>query len=220
MTTVTFESKAGRVISTVDLDVIVERVVVGAPSVRTVYKEVPGRDGVVDYTDYFGDANLGNRLVTIYCGIVFDKDKTVQSDRIVNELHGRKKRIRLSTDPGYYFDGRVTVSEIETIARIGHFHLDCDCYPWKLKEKVTTVEYDLQSSYRDISLRNDCYRTAVPKIGVTGEVTMNFGSRTVSLSEGDHLVDGFCLPHGETVIRAKANGSAASVRFEYQEAKI
>ena len=80
---------------------------IGFPPVKSSRIEIPGADGYLDMTDYFG-TRYENRVLTIKCDI---EDKNYYNwagtmSRLSNYLHGKKRKIILDWDDGYYYVGR------------------------------------------------------------------------------------------------------------------
>ena len=109
-----------------------------APKPKTIEFEIEGGDGVLDYTEFFGDVRFENRQLSFR----FSKGNLSSTafihmyEEIHNAIHGRKLVVKLDDDSGYY-RGRITVSEWKMNKNIGELVIDVDAEPWKYKNDVT-----------------------------------------------------------------------------------
>lgn len=105
---------------------------------KTMEIDIEGSDGVLDYTEFFGDVKFENRQLSFR----FSKGNLSSSafihmyEEIHNAIHGRKISVKIDDDSGYYV-GRVTVSEWKLKKSIGELIVDVDAEPWKYKQDVT-----------------------------------------------------------------------------------
>ena len=73
--------------------------------------EIEGADGSIDYTDFFGGPKYGDVTHKFtFTTIVPRNDLLTQYTTIKNALHGKKLRIILDDDPGFFYVGRCYVS--------------------------------------------------------------------------------------------------------------
>lgn len=85
---------------------------VAAPKVKTEYVDVPGANGQLDYTEVLtGGVRYGQR--TGNWQFLIDNgywDWPVLYSDLLEYLHGKKHKIVLSDDPGYYYQGRLEIN--------------------------------------------------------------------------------------------------------------
>ena len=146
---------------------LAERPDMGSPAPKTVSVDIPGANGVLDYTEAAaGYVKYENRE----CKLVFSKMVPAKQQQeflalLRNELHGKTLEIELDEDPGWIYTGRATVEIDEAV-------------DWKMKVAVYVSAYpfSLSKTYRheDIDVPHDAYNSAgvplVPKqspVGVT-----------------------------------------------------
>lgn len=105
---------------------------IGTPTPKTETIDIPGGDGVLDMTEFFGEVKYGNRPITyeFSTAIPYEQFPAFFS-RVQNALHGQKVRIVDDADPDCYYIGRLTVSEFQAKRAIGTLAIDCDCEPYK-----------------------------------------------------------------------------------------
>lgn len=123
-----------------DLHLILSKKTIGTPSIRTETIDVPGSDGVLDFTEFFGEVKYGNRKLSFEFTAVVPQSQfmTLFSD-VQNALHGQRMQIVLEEDPDSYYIGRITVSEWKADKGIGKLTIDCDCEPFKYTFKSRAV---------------------------------------------------------------------------------
>ena len=119
------------------------RPVINPPSVKTKQIEVPGANGIIDLTESLTPYPVfNNRQGSIEFAVLNEKKlsngKEMQwhtlYSKILNMLHGRKAKVILEDDPGWYYEGRWTVNNWTSNAdgTWSNVTLDYDLYPYKL----------------------------------------------------------------------------------------
>lgn len=217
--TITFtDAKSGESVVSSYLGIKIERVIIGQPEIVSSYVDVPGADGQLDYTEFFGRTTYRNRYITIECGYRITS-RFDQESQIRNALHGRRMKIFLSEDAQFYYIGRLSVGPIEKKTSIAHFTIEANCHPYKFKASVTEVTSNLTTSYKTISLTN-LSRPAFPSVTVSRETTLQIAGTTTTISAGTHQLLSLELPAGTTTVQAKTTASTGTIKFSYQEASL
>lgn len=135
MNTVTF----GNYRSYEDLHLLLNEKKIGTPAPKLEIIELPGGDGVIDMTEFFGEVKYKNRQLSFEFATIANKGLFLQVfTRVQNLLHGQKMDIYLSDDDWYY-TGRISVNEWKADKKIGKFSIDCDCEPYKHRYTAQTV---------------------------------------------------------------------------------
>lgn len=112
----------------------------GTPEPKTEYVDIPGRDGVLDYTESAtGEVKYSNREMVFTFAKMIDPEYREQfRSELWNDLHGKTAEIIYDLDADWYYTGRCSVA----------FE---DVMPWKLKI-VITVDAKPYKLARDMSL--------------------------------------------------------------------
>jgi len=216
---ITFTDTSGTAyLSDTDLGLVISKVIVGEPTVKEILVDVPGADGSLDYSDFFGDPIYNNRQILIECGFVVSS-RFDQESYIRNSIHGKKCRISLSEDSGYYYIGRVSVGDITKEVGIAHLQITCNCQPYKLKNNATQVQKYLTTSDLSITLSNE-KKNVIPTITVSAETVLTIGSSTVTILTGTRKVLALVLKAGETSLSARVSEGTGTITFSYQEASL
>lgn len=196
-----------------DFSLILSQKTISAPSPKVESIEIPGGDGVLDLTDFFGEVKYNNRELTFeFSSIIPQKEFLDLFSEIQNAIHGQKMQIVLDDDPDWYYIGRVTVPEWKTEKSIGKITIDCDCEPYKVKIAETVISATVNGE-TTVILPNS-KKTVVPTIDITGEISLTFGTNFYSLSEGRYDLPAVKLATGSNEILLSGTGTAT---FTYRE---
>ena len=123
-----------------DLHLILAEKTIGTPSPKTELIDIPGSDGVLDFTEFFGEVKYENRQLSFeFSTLVPQSEFMTLFAMVQNALHGQKMMISLDADPEWYYIGRITVSEWKADRRIGLLTIDCDCEPYKYRVSSQAV---------------------------------------------------------------------------------
>ena len=196
-----------------DFSLILSEKTIGSPSPKTEVIDIPGGDGVLDLTEFFGEVKYDNRtLEFVFSTKVPQSEFLDLFSRVQNALHGQKMRIVLDEDAEWYYVGRITVSEWKANKAIGKLTIDCDCQPYKTKNTETVVFVEVTEE-TTVNLSNSKKRV-VPTIDITGTVNLTYGANYYALSEGRYDLPAVLLENGNNSILLSGTGTAT---FRYTE---
>lgn len=188
-----------------DFGLILSSKVIGAPSPKTELIDIPGGDGVLDLTEFFGEVKYNNRTLTFeFSTIVPQSEFMTLFSRVQNALHGQKMQITLDEDPEWYYIGRLSVSEWKAEKRIGKLTVECDCEPFKYR--LTSKTVDLGTEQEATVTFHNTRKPAIPTMYVHGDVTVESPSTFITLSEGKQILPEFVFHKGENALTFKGNG--------------
>ena len=202
-----------------DFQLILASKTIGTPSPKTETIDIPGGDGVLDLTDFFGETKYSNRKLSFeFSSVVIPSDFMSLFSMVQNALHGKKMTIKLDDDPDWYYTGRISVSEWKADRNIGRLVVDCDCEPYKHQIGTTEV-YRYISGTDSFTLPNSRKRV-VPEVKVTSSsgLTVTFGSGNVwNLASGSYLLPELELVEGDNPITVTGTGS---ITFTYTQGTL
>lgn len=201
----------GTVHSGNDLALILLTKKIGVPKTKKSTIEIPGSDGTLDYTEYFGAVNYDNRDLEFafeYMGT----DLSTHFSDVQNKLHGKKMNIVLDEDPGFYYVGRVEVNNWAVNKSTGRITITCECEPYKYKANKTISTFNVSTS-KIVSFAN-LRKPAVPKFTTTAQFTIKFGTQTHTVGAGVFEIPTIQFNEGANSLTFQGNGS---VTVEYQE---
>ena len=202
-----------------DFQLILATKTIGSPSPKTETIDIPGGDGVLDLTEFFGEIKYNNRNLSFeFSSLVTPSEFMPLFSRVQNALHGKKMTIILDDDPDWYYIGRISVSEWKADRNIGKLTIDCDCDPYKYQIGTTEV-YRYVSGTSSFTMPNSRKRV-VPEVKVTSSsgLTVTFGSGNVwTLASGSYLLPELELVEGDNPITVTGTGS---ITFTYTQGTL
>ena len=199
-----------------DFSLILTSKEIAAPKTKTVKIDVEGADGAIDLTDFFGEPKYEDCTHKFQFSTIVPQSQflTLFSD-IKNKIHGKKLRISLDADPGFYYVGRCFVSAFTNEKNVGKISIECECEPYKYKLNPTVVQRTISGS-GTVNLINSRKR-AVPTIKTTAAFTIAFGGFSTSRSAGTFTVPEFELSEGSNTFTVTGTGT---ITFTYQEGAL
>lgn len=119
----------------------------------------------------------------------FDRSFHALFSRLQNAIHGKRCRIELSEDPGFYYMGRVTVDKWKTNEAVGEISVSCDCDPYKLRQGVTRRIVTGDGTAQTVTFQN-LRKKVVPVFNTNGTAwTIKQGTNTFT-ANGSSWSDG------------------------------
>ena len=197
---------------------------ISLPEVRTNMINVPGRDGLLDASEVLtGEVTYKNRTITLkLTGVdtVSGKKWPATISDFCNKVHGKRVKVTFPEDTAHYYSGRCSVGQVELVKMMQTIPIAVDCDPWKYKNAKTTVSRsDLGTVYKQLLLPNES-RPVIPAITVAQDTTLLWGSSTINISAGDHILPGIRLVAGANILKAKVASGIGSITVTYQEASL
>ena len=212
MTGITFGTKH----SYNDFHLILASKEIGAPTVKTSQIDIPGADGVLDMTDFFGEPKYENVQHKFEFSTIIDQRDFIDLySTIKNAIHGIKMRIILDDDPAHYYLGRCFVSSFLHSRNIGLISVECDCEPYKYRASKTVVTSAVEGT-KAITLTNSRKR-AVPEITTTAAMTIAYGDGIWTTSAGTYTIPELELVEGDNTVEVTGTGS---ITFRWQEGDL
>ncbi len=200
-----------------DYGLIVAPYAIPMPEPQTSFVEIPGRDGALDLSEAFGTVRYTDRVLplTLYARAPFDTAVST----FAADVHGRRMNVIFDRDPTFYYDGRITIEDVEKHVGYCELSLKCKAKPYKLEQFETSITV-LPTDSASITLTNT-RMPVVPSITVSDEMTLAFTidgkDYTVSLATGTHIVPSLVLIEGDTGIGITGTGS---ITFTYRKGAL
>lgn len=202
-----------------NLQLILSQKTIGTPSPKTELIDIPGGDGVLDLTEFFGEVKYNNRTLTFeFSSQVLPEQFMEQFTMVQNALHGKKMRIVLTEDPDWYYIGRISVSEWKADRNIGKLTIDCDCEPFKYKLEKTVVSKAIDGT--DIIVLTNSRKRAVPEVNIetTSGIQIVYQTTNIwDLGSGSYTLPELELTEGENTVTLNGNGT---ITFTWQEGSL
>lgn len=207
-----------------DFGLRIKSINIGLPDVKTNKIELPGADGYVDMTDYFG-ARYENRSIKIVCDL---EDKTYERwtsaiSQISNYVHGKKRKLILDWDAGYYYAGRGKCEYDKDNRIYSEITLTFDCEPYKYEFTATDDDwlwdpFDFETGvireYGSMAVNGRLDFVAlgspmpvVPEIIVSSAMQVTFDGITYQLRSGTNYFPDIEVREGDNPMVFTGNGT-------------
>jgi predicted phage tail component-like protein len=200
------------------LKIVLNEKEIGLPEIKTNIIEIPGADGVVDMTDFFGETKYTNRILKFKFTIsplITQKEYIKTFHNVYNILHGTKRKIILDDEPDYYYFGRVSVGNYKCEKGIATFEMVCDCEPFKTETIVTTVTQNV-NGVATVELYNTRKRV-VPTITASTEFLFKYDGVYYDGLEGTFTLPEIELVDGYNYVEVTGVGT---VTFSYEKGRL
>lgn len=200
-----------------DLGIVLSSKSIEAPETKTNIIEIPGADGSLDFTEYFGEPKYKNRtLIFNFSMIGTGEYQLTHYSYIKNLLHGQRMKIILDADANFYYVGRLSVSGLSTTKNINTFSVTCDCDPYKYKANKTIIVNDVSDN--PILIYMNMRKSVVPTITVTEQTQFTFENTVYMLEPGTYTDDNIVFKAGNnTFYNVEGTGT---ITVEYQEGSL
>ena len=186
---------------------------------KTEKIDIPGADGDLDQTEFFGDVKYENATHRFEFTADAQSDFLALYSRIKNALHGKKMRIILDDDPLYFYLGRCFVDKHHDEKGIAKIDIECDCGPYKLKKDQTVSAHVLDGTAAAITLTNGRMR-AVPEVQIyteSGSVRIEYQGSIWDLGAGVYTLPELELVEGDNLVTVTGTGT---ITFVWQEGDL
>lgn len=163
------------------------------PEAKTYQAEIPGRDGLLDYTDAYGVVRYENRTVTVEAYEIGDITARMEHRRaICSDMHGKTCTLSLTTLPGYTFTGRCSVEYDEDGAETA-YKLSFDCQPY-MSAGERTFYANCAGGVDLVFMSGD--KPVKPRIEVPRRSIIVFNGQQYEVEAGTWTFDGILFKRG------------------------
>ena len=203
-----------------DWDLIMSSKAISTPEPRIVKVDMTDRDGDLDQTEVLrGRVSYKNRALSFsfICTAHQSTWADLRAD-IAGFVHGKLMKIVDPDTPDHYYIGRCTLSEpTYKGSAIMFLEILADAQPYRLSLMETVVTKSV-STGDTVNLVNDTM-PVVPTITVSANVTIKFGSVSVSLASGStYRFPEITLERGVNKISITAG--SGTITFTYRQGVI
>lgn len=167
------------------------------PEAKTYQAEIPGRDGLLDYTDAYGVVRYENRTVTVEAYEIGDITARMEHRRaICSDMHGKTCTLELTTLPGYAFTGRCSVEYDEDGAETA-YKLSFDCQPY-MSAGERTFYANCAGGVDLVFMSGD--KPVKPRIEVPRRSIIVFNGQQYEVEAGTWTFDGIVFKRGRNEV--------------------
>lgn len=208
-----------------DFGLILKHACIGMPKPKVETVDVPGANGEIDLTNYFGETVYKNReikLTFLYYGQ--ETDYHVMRTNLARHVHGKSMQIVFDDDVAYYYIGRCTIDQLETV-RLGAavqvvITIDAEPYkyevssngmdwlwdPFSFEDGIINVSQFAVQRSKTITLINRDMIVS-PDIVSTAPMTLTYNKKTYAIKTGKQTMYEVRLQPGENVLTFTGNGT-------------
>ena len=201
-----------------DLRLILSKKEMGSPTVKAQKLDIPGADGTLDLTDFFGEPKYEDVTHRFDFSTSYPQEEFItQFSTIKNKIHGRKMRVILDDDPLFFWVGRCHVSGFTSEKGIGTVSVEVDCEPYKYKLDHTVMAYAVNGT-QAINLIN-ARKRAVPEVQVFTDtnITVDFRGNSWTLGKGNYTLPELELTAGDNPVTVTGMGT---ITFVWKEGEL
>lgn len=202
---------------------------ISEPAIKTAYVSIPGGNGTLDYTDFFGEPLYNNRTISLDFLSMKEWDAQMKDDSTVkNALHGKKMEVRFDDDPGWYWVGRVSVGAWQYDKGAGKLPVTVTADPFKLADEMTAISAEVDAGAEQELLLVSGRKTVQPIINTGGAAfqlaySMEGTAYTVQLepTDADQRIEEFLLSESEVSVTVKnTSDEPAKITFSWRDGSL
>lgn len=199
---------------TADQNILLKSFAAPTPAPKTYTAEIDGRDGTIDYTDYFGNVKYKNRTVTATVNLAkaFNKIKMKEyHSYLMNVWHGQKVKLYYWGQPDRYYYGRLTIGDITQKDGTVALSLDAEPYAYAISERNYTVTATGTETLLQVT---NIGKAISPRLIVDGEIDIRVNGNSYSLTTGEYQIIDIQLNRVGTTDIFYAGGGTLQVIYQ------
>lgn len=194
------------------------------PSMKSIYVDIPGSDGILDLTESLtGYTNFNNREGSFEFIVAngYRRSWAAGYSQFANWLHGKRFRCILDDDPNFFYEGRFALNEWKSNndGTWSNITIDYNVKPYKYSIYLSTDDW----IWDPFNFESDM---------AYGRSTMDFQAGTTSLTIGNsemHVIPTFTISDCiATTIAFELNGTivtfsateGSSVNGDYKDPRL
>ena len=175
--------------STLDYGLRCTKFSIEAPKLKRHVVELKGANGQIDLSEVFsGRPMCSTRKLTAEFDVEdrhFSRWMQLSSE-LLNWIHGKRAEITASTDPDFYYEGRIAVTVAKKNKVYSTVKIDADCEPFKKQVNPDREEFTVSGSRLKNYFADEM--PAIPVITCSAAMTVTFCGETYSLMQGENRI--------------------------------
>lgn len=204
-----------------DWGILLSSFEIGEAQPKTNYIDLPGSDGSIDLTEALtGEIAYQDRIIKATFTIKPPRSNWRSlMDTIRAYCHGRKLTIIAPDDADHTYIGRVNVGSLQIDGELATFDMTITCDPYKYKADLTEYDFTIGATGTLTTTLVNARRRVIPLIEVSASTQVVFGTVSVSLNAGVHVVTSIVLVEGNNSITLTA-AVGTTIHIEYREGAL
>lgn len=206
-----------------DLNLVLSQSEISPAKPKTNFVDIPGGNGSVDLTEAQGDIFFYDRNCKFTFTMNASDDLTDEAfeekkTEVSNLLNGKRLRITLDKDSGYFYEGRCEVNEYLSNKKIRQIVITAKVDPYKYKQKRNELLFVPDGTEMTIVLKNSRMPVAPTILGFASDVVVRYEGERYLIEQGvPDNTHGIILKEGSNKLSLEATGL---VTIEYQEGDL
>lgn len=206
---------------------------IGVPKAKTVYVSVNGMNGSLDLTEAQNGGVVYEMRTLKFTFDARDCSYTRWTgliSRIARAIEGKKRRIILDVDSGYYYTGRCHIDTKKTNEELAEISIECTCDPYKLDvtssnepwkwdtfnfidgviRNTSDITISAGSGWQKVSLYGWVHNETL-RIVSNAEMKVRYQNSTYTISAGENIMYDIVLYEGENKLYFQGKGKITIV---------
>lgn len=202
------------------------QVSISMPEPKTNEEDVPGADGSLDLTEVMGPVRFGNREIQMTFDVMASPKRWYTlSSEIAGYLHGKRLRVVLDEDPGYFYMGRLSMepAKKDYFANQLTINGNAESFKYELYSSLERWKWnDLNfftgtiRNYRDLIVSGSRLmrilgmdQEIVPTIQASADMQVEWMGIRYPLKAGKNKIYEISIPKGENHLTFYGNGTVS-----------
>lgn len=216
-----------------DFGLILSSKSITSPEPNLVLIEIPGTSDVIDLSESVsGDIEYKQRKITIIHETTLGMNAYFSiHSKLSNYIHGRKLKIIFSKDNGFYWLGRIEVTDVKQHVSGQTITISATVDPYKYETQSSLEPWNWDTFSFEDGIIRDYFDIAVPgsitiigrrkrvcpKFICSGAMTVTYLGNTYNLVTGENIVGDIFLGEGSHVLTF---GGSGTVDVDYRGASL
>lgn len=194
------------------------------PIPKTFFQDVPGADGSLDLSTAISGRTIYERreIIMKFCCLQPSASWPGVLSEIMREFHGKEGKIIFGNDMGYYYIGRLSVSDYERNGEVGQFVITANADPYKYERSSSmdpwiwdtfNFETGVIREYSDLIVNgtetiviHGTEKWIIPNFIVSGTINVMFEGNTYQLKAGTTKNYMIAIKPGKNYLQFSGNG--------------
>lgn len=207
-----------------DWGLMLEKIEISFPEPKENKVSIPGMDGTLDLSEILSPMAYEERIVCFNFSMAGrQEDFRTRSSLIADRIHGRKVKIIVGTDPGYYYLGRMRLESSMDDDVVENLTISGSVEPYKYEVNDGSEDwewdtFDLENGvireYKDLLIIGNRVITVIgrrkrviPSVTCSARMALFYNGTTINLPAGTTKLYELQIGEGEHDLTFVGNGT-------------